>query len=45
MRQRKFIVKIWDWHIHAGIFKIEKQKGSIVQPKEDCLIFCNNLNG
>ena len=33
----------WDYHIHTTIYKIDKQKGFIVQHGELYPISCNNL--
>ena len=36
---------IWNWHVHTAIFKIDNQKGTMVQHREHCSILCNKLNG
>ena len=33
----------WDEHMHATIYKEDKQQGSTMQHKELCPVFCDNL--
>ena len=35
----------WNCHIHTTIYKIEANKNLVIQHKELCLIFCNDLYG
>ena len=36
---------VWNGHVHTDIFKMDNQRGPIVQQRELCSILCNNLNG
>ena len=36
---------VWDWHVHAAIYKMDKQQGPTVEHRELCSVLCNNLNG
>ena len=36
---------IWNWHVHTAIFKIDNQKGPMVQHREHWSTLCNKLNG
>ena len=40
-----FFKKVYPWHIHTTIFKMDNQQGPTVEHRELCSVFCSNLNG
>ena len=38
-------LRVWDWHTHTTIFKIDNQQGAAIQHGGLCSILCNNLYG
>ena len=33
-------LRVWDWHVHTAIFKVDNQQGPTVHHKDLCSICC-----